>query len=78
MNAQLDFPRTKKIDLSFSYREKNPKMKILTALLAAVVALTLPFNAFAEFIQQPAAPAADPTQNSAPPTGTQTRNRLRL
>src|ERR1700735_5061776 len=74
MNAQLDFPRTKKIDIGFSHREKNPKMKILTALLAAVIALTLPFNAFAEFIQQPATPAADPTQNSAPPTGTQTTN----
>src|SRR6202041_3265297 len=74
MNAQLDFPRTKKIDIGFSHRENNPKMKILTALLAAVIALTLPFNALAEFIQQPATPAADPTQNSAPPTGTQTTN----
>src|SRR5580693_1049525 len=74
MNAQLDFPRTRRINLGFSHRENNPKMKILTALLAAVIALTLPLNAFAEFIQQPATPAVDPTQNSAPPTGTQTTN----
>lgn len=50
-------------------------MKVRTALLVATTALILlPANSFAEFLQQPASPALDPTQNSAPPTGTQTTN----
>jgi pilus assembly protein CpaC len=73
--AQLNFPRTSRIDASFSHREKNPKMKVRTALLVAAVALMLlPCNSFAEFLQQPASPALDPVQNSVPPSGTQTTN----
>jgi pilus assembly protein CpaC len=74
--AQLKVRRTRRIDLGFSHREKNPKMKVRTALLVAAVALmVLPSNSFAEFLQQPASPVLDPTQNSAPPpTGTQTTN----
>jgi len=75
--AQLNSPQTRGIEASFSHREKNSKMKVLTALLAAVVALTPPFNvnAFAEPIQQPASPALNPAQDpTAPPTGTPTTN----
>lgn len=69
--AQLDVRRTRRIDSAFPSREKNPKMKVRTALLVAVVALSLlPCKSFAELQQQqPAAPA----QNLASPT-TQTTN----
>ena len=72
--AQLDFPGNGRIDVSFPHWQKHLPMKVLAAVLAAVVAVTLPVDAFAELIQQPATPAVDPAQNSAPPTGTQTTN----
>ncbi len=73
--AQLDVRRTRRIDSAFPHREKNPKMKVRTALLMAGAALALlPCNSRAELQQQqPAAPALDPAQNQASPT-TQTTN----
>jgi pilus assembly protein CpaC len=72
--TQLDVRQTRRIDSAFPHREKNPQMKVFTTLLAATIALMLPCSLFAEFLQQPASPAVDPVQNSAPPTGTQTAN----
>jgi len=73
--AQADVRRTRRIDSGFSHWEKNPKMKVRTALLVAAAALVLlPRNSVAEFLQQPASPTLDPAQNSAPPSGTQTTN----
>jgi pilus assembly protein CpaC len=73
--AQADVRRTRRIDSGFSHWEKNPKMKVRTALLVAAVALVLlPRNSVAEFLQQPASPTLDPAQNSAAPSGTQTTN----
>ena len=73
--AQLNVRRTRRIDSAFPHREKNPKMKVRTALLMAGAALALlPCNSRAELQQQqPAAPALDPAQNQASPT-TQTTN----
>jgi pilus assembly protein CpaC len=75
--AQLDFPQlTRRIDSALSRREKNPKMRVCTALVVVAVALTLlPSTAFAELQQQQAAPpAADSAQNATAPTTTQTTN----
>src|SRR5580692_7850090 len=73
--ARPEVRRTRRIDSGFSHWEKNPKMKVRTALLVAAVALMLlPRNSVAEFLQQPASPTLDPAQNSAPPSGTQTTN----
>ena len=77
--AQLDFPQwTRRIDSALSRREKNSKMRVRKALIAAVAAAALtllPCTAFAELQQQQAAPpAADPAQNSTAPTTTQTTN----
>jgi pilus assembly protein CpaC len=70
--TQLDVRQTRRIDSAFPHREKNPQMKVFTTLLVATVALMLPCSLFAEFLQQPASPAVDPVQNTAPPAGTQT------
>jgi pilus assembly protein CpaC len=71
--AQLDFPqRTGRTGSTFPPREKNPKMKVRTALIAVTAALVFlaPPN-FAELQQQQtAAPATDPAQNSTAPTQT--------
>ena len=72
--AQLEIRRTRRIDSGFSHWEKNPKMKVRTALLVAAFAVILLPRSFAEFLQQPASPVLDPAQNSAPPSGTQTAN----
>jgi pilus assembly protein CpaC len=75
--AQLDFPQlTKRIDSTFAPRDKNPKMRVRSALIAAVAAAALtllPCAALAELQQQQPA-AADPAQNSTAPTTTQTTN----
>jgi pilus assembly protein CpaC len=74
--AQLEVRRTRRIDSDFSHWEKNPKMKVRKALLVAAVALMLlPCISFAEFLQQPASPTLNPTQDpTAPSSGTQTTN----
>jgi hypothetical protein len=77
--AQLDSPRTKRIDSLLAHRKNNPKMNnpkrrahaLLPALAAAMI--FLPFPLVAELQQQPATPATDPTspQTTLPPQSDQ-------
>lgn len=64
--AQLDSPRTRRIDTTHPDRKKTPGRTARTILSFMSAFTLLPSPALAELLQQPALPVVDPTQNSNP------------